>query len=122
MKELVEFDLEGGQVIYAEVDLADSEVGVARATRRSDQVLRSTRESLESAMDVIQPAAEAVMRKIREIPIKPDEVTVEFGVKLSLAAGAIIASTSTEGNFKIAVTWRSDENLEAHSAQLRSSS
>ena len=106
MKKLVEFDLQDGQFIYAEIDVLESEVGVARATRRSDQILRSTKESLDSAIDIVQPAAEAILRKIKNMDVKPDEVTVEFGLKLSLAAGAIIASTSTEGNFKIAITWR----------------
>ena len=36
---------------------------------------------------------------------KPDEVEIEFGVKLNAEAGALIARTGTEGHFQVTVRW-----------------
>jgi hypothetical protein len=36
----------------------------------------------------------------------PDEVAVEFGVKMTVETGAVIAKASTDANFKINLTWK----------------
>jgi NTP-dependent ternary system trypsin peptidase co-occuring protein len=36
----------------------------------------------------------------------PDEIAIEFGVKLSADVGAIIARTGGEANFKISLRWQ----------------
>jgi hypothetical protein len=107
VRELIEFRVENGGVIQAEVDIPDTQGGIARAGRSAEGVLNSTSKSFDAAVQAARPAAEAVMRSIQGMAIKPDEVTVEFGLKLSFQAGAIIAATATEGNFRVLVTWRS---------------
>jgi hypothetical protein len=37
--------------------------------------------------------------------IKPDSVSVEFGIKLSASAGVIAASGGGEADCKISMTW-----------------
>lgn len=48
------------------------------------------------------------MANFREMEVRPDEVQVEFGVKLSAQAGAVIAKTGVEGHLKIKLTWTRD--------------
>jgi Trypsin-co-occurring domain 1 len=36
----------------------------------------------------------------------PDEFTVEFGVKLSAKAAVVIASATTDANFKVTLKWK----------------
>ena len=106
MRELMEFRLENDGVIQAEVDVPDTQVGIARAGRTAEGVINSASKSFDAAVQAARPAAEAVMRSIQGMTIKPDEVAVEFGLKLSFQAGAIITATAAEGNFRILVTWR----------------
>ena len=109
MRELMEFPLEGGGVIQAEVEVSDAQTGIARAGRSAEGVINSASKSFDKAVQAARPAAEAVMRSIQGMAIKPDEVAVEFGLKLSFQTGAIIAATAAEGNFRILVTWRRND-------------
>ena len=36
----------------------------------------------------------------------PDEMTVEFGLRMSAQAGAYIAQASATATFKVTLTWR----------------
>ena len=46
-----------------------------------------------------------IMTQIREAAERPDEVEVEFGVKLSADSNVIIARAGGEANFRIALKW-----------------
>ncbi len=43
---------------------------------------------------------------VRHAAKQPEEIAVEFGVRLSAEAGIILTSTSGEANLKISVKWR----------------
>lgn len=60
---------------------------------------------LDEAINRSLPAASLVMKKLMELPEKPSEVEVSFGLKLSGKVGAIIASTAVEGNFGVKMKW-----------------
>jgi hypothetical protein len=90
MAELAQFPLSGGGVVVVETDAADL------ASRR---VMRGS--SAETAI-----AAEGVLHQLRSLAEPPDEVAVEFGVKMSAETGAVIAKASTEANFKISLSWK----------------
>jgi hypothetical protein len=62
--------------------------------------------SFESALRTVRPAAVAVLDVMRSGVEAPDEVVVEFGVQLSAEAGAIIAASGVQANFKVTLTWR----------------
>lgn len=50
--------------------------------------------------------ATALLEEVRSLAESPDEVGVEFGIKLSGTAGAIIASTAIEAHFKVTLNWK----------------
>jgi hypothetical protein len=45
------------------------------------------------------------MRQLQDLASKPDELGVEFGIKFTAEAGALIAKTALEGNIKISLKW-----------------
>jgi hypothetical protein len=49
--------------------------------------------------------AEVLLAELKELSAKPSELAVEFGIKLSVEAGVIIAKTAVEGNCKITLKW-----------------
>ena len=53
----------------------------------------------------VKPAAEAVLNAFREMNT-PDEINLEFGLKFSAKAGAILASVDGEATFKVALKWK----------------
>lgn len=102
MKHLVEFPLKEGGTTIIEVDEPESE-GTVRAGR--GDVIARAKETLEDALGNVVPAARAIAEHVHKAGNRPDEIDITFGIKLSTAAGAIIASASAEANFNVSLHW-----------------
>jgi NTP-dependent ternary system trypsin peptidase co-occuring protein len=107
MKRLIEFPTEDGGSLLVEVD-DDSRLGAGSTLRGGpgSMVIEKARVTYEEALDKIKGAAETIIIKMKELPHSPDEITVEFGIKLTADIGAILASTSTEAQFTLRLTWK----------------
>lgn len=108
MKRLVEFPLEDGGAIVVEVDGPEPRGGPVRGIR-AGEVIEKAAQTFEAALDKIKPAAAAIITKLRQLGEPPDEVGVEFGIKLSAEAGAVIASAGVEANYRVTLTWKRKE-------------
>jgi hypothetical protein len=102
-KRVVEFSLESGGSILVEVD----EPPKARAVRagREGELAKKITRTFEDALTDVRPAAESIVAQLRNVADPPDAIEVTFGLKLSVQAGAIIASASGEGNFAVKLSW-----------------
>ena len=103
MSQLVRMDLADGGSVLVEVTDTDS----APVTRggRVDDLVTDAGATLESALDQLGPVVKGVVTRLREAADWPDDVTVEFSIKLSADANVIIARTAGEANFKISMHW-----------------
>jgi hypothetical protein len=98
---LVEFKTEDGALVV--VEGVDEESG-ARMVSRGDGPAQAAR-TFESALDGVRAAAESALRVFRDGALKPDSVELEFGVKLSAEAGAVIAKGAAEGHLVVKLNW-----------------
>ena len=105
MRQLVEFPLEEGGVIVVEVDEPEPEGGLVKAARPGEVVAKA-KETFEQALEKIRPAAQVIVKKLRSLADAPDTIEVEFGLKLSAEAGAVVASTAFEANYTVTLTWK----------------
>jgi len=103
VNQLVELDLREGGSVLVEID--DAGGGPVTRGRGSTEVIAKAGKSLEDAVGQIGPAAQAIMTELRKAADWPDEVEVEFAVKLSTDANLIIARTGGEANFRVALKW-----------------
>jgi hypothetical protein len=103
MKQLLEFSLESGGSIVVEVD---QDVAGTVLAARPGEIAAQVKESFESALAPVTPAAEALIARLSGLSERPDEVTVEFGIKLTGTLNAIIASSAGEANISVKLTWR----------------
>jgi Trypsin-co-occurring domain 1 len=101
MGQLLQFESGGGTVL---VEVADDEPGIERAARVDDVVVKA-RGSLESAMDQVRAMANATLVKLEDLARQPEQVEVEFGIRLNAEAGAVIARTQAEGHLQVKLTW-----------------
>ncbi|MFD1934371.1 MULTISPECIES: CU044_2847 family protein [Nonomuraea] len=95
--------LEGGGALYVEVP--DRSQGTRRVSR-TGEVIEASVESLEAALRPIRDAAAATLAAFRES--SPDEVELEFSVKLNAEAGAMIAKTCVEGHIQVRLSWKGE--------------
>jgi len=108
--ELIEFPLEDGSSLWVEVSEATPR-GLTPAAR-GDLPVRAT-QTFEAALEKVRPAAQAIIQKLRSLHDAPDEIEVEFGLKLSAEAGAVIAAGGVEANYKVTLKWKREEKKAA---------
>jgi hypothetical protein len=104
MKRLIEFPLEDSNTILVEVDLPEPESGTMPAGRIEEMPGKAII-TFEAALEKVRPAASAIIAKLRNLADSPDEIGVEFGIKLSAEAGAVVASAGIDANYKVTLKW-----------------
>lgn len=96
----------GGGSLVVEVDDADVPEppdGLALASNRG-KIVATAAISLEEALDQLQPTVRALADRLRAVG--PDEITVQFGVKLGGEMGIMLARGTAEVNFTVSMTWK----------------
>jgi Trypsin-co-occurring domain 1 len=105
MGELVAVPLEDGGVIVVEMDHAQA--GVVKAGRPG-QIVGKAAQTLEAALDSVTPAVQSILAKLR--PVRPHEITVEFGLTLTAEAGAVITKATSGCHLKVTLHWERDDD------------
>jgi hypothetical protein len=114
VERLLQFELDDGAVVV--VAVADDEPGIERAAR-VDGLMIKARVDLASALDQVRVLAETALARLRDLADQPQQVELEFGVRLNAEAGAVIARTQAEGHLQITLTWtQADRAVEATGA------
>ncbi len=106
MAELVQFPLKGGGFLVVEAGPAENSANKVMRGSPAAATIATASDTFESALEKVRDAAESLLHELRQLAQPPDEVAVEFGVKMNAEAGAIIARASAEANFKINLTWK----------------
>nr|WP_245769495.1 CU044_2847 family protein [Streptomyces indicus] len=102
MGEYMEFTTEDGTVVPVDF-AADDEEG-QHLVSGSDGAVRATR-TFEESLSGVRAAAESALRVFRDGSLRPDSVEIEFGVKLTAQAGALIAKSAVEGHLVVKLAW-----------------
>jgi Trypsin-co-occurring domain 1 len=102
VNELVRWETEDGPIV---VEVSTRDPGFSSVSRKPGEVIADAHQHFEEAMARVRAAAVSALRTFRDESLNPDEVCLEFGIKLNAAAGAVIASTSAEGHLAVTLTW-----------------
>ncbi|HEU4629149.1 MAG TPA: CU044_2847 family protein [Gemmatimonadaceae bacterium] len=113
MRQLVEFPLADGGCVVVEVEVPAGQERVVRAARPGELAVKAGR-TFEDALAQVRPMADAVLAKLRALAARPDEVEIEFGLKLSAEAGAILTSAGAEANFQVTLRWTREADAHAN--------
>ena len=111
-RRLVEFPLEDGGSVLVQVEdgATAGGYGSGEVTRswgdREQRVVAQAQQSFEQAVGRVQPAVQALVRRLRSVAERPEEIKVDFGIELSAEVGAFVTGASATGNFTVSMTWR----------------
>ena len=100
MTSLVAVPLDEGGVVVVEMEQPPD--GVVK-TGRAGEIVGQAAQSLEAALDTVTPAARSALAKLRDTG--PQGITLEFGLRLTAEAGAMITKSTGECNFKVTLHW-----------------
>lgn len=81
--------------------------GEEEVSLSSVNVAEKSVEALDNAMRTIKYMAQHAVATVNEleVPSRPTQVEMEFGVKLDVEANAWVAKTRGEGNIIVRLTW-----------------
>ena len=100
MPERIEFMLDSGGTVL--VESPDEGIGTSPAGRVS---LAHAGATLREALEPVTRATSDMLDSLHGLPRLPDEVQIEFGVKLDGTMGALIAAASTGVHLNITLKW-----------------
>lgn len=103
MKYIAEFSLQNGDNVLVEINEMEDE-GRGRVSR-GDRFVKASM-TLEEALDNVKSSAEAVLSKLKTLSELPDEIEVEFGIKLDTEIGAFVASAGLEAHYRVSMKWQ----------------
>lgn len=103
MEIFVEVPLPGGGSLIVEDSSTENVVQAARGRRVGDLV----EESFGSAIDRVTRAAHVVRQRVLAMETPPNDLTVEFAIKLATEIGVVVASSTAEANLRLVMRWGS---------------
>ncbi|MEV5934731.1 CU044_2847 family protein [Streptomyces sp. NPDC093250] len=109
MDGLMQFTTESGAAVV--VEGVEDESG-ARLVSRGGAPAQAAR-TFEGSLEGVRAAAESALRVFRDGSLRPDAVELEFGVKLTAEAGAVIAKGAAEGHLVVKLSWAPGTDPEA---------
>ncbi|MFP3988656.1 CU044_2847 family protein [Streptomyces sp. E11-3] len=92
------------------VEVAEDEPGVVEVSRLGNAVADAA-SSFDEGVDRIRNAAASTLRRLRDMPSRPDEVSLEFGMRFNAEFGAVIAKSQSEAHLTVTMTWRAADSL-----------
>ena len=96
--------LESGEEILLEIESTGRSDDIVRARSGGETVVEAEKTFTE-ALRTALPAAEALVERIQQLGRRPDALEIEFGVRLTAEAGAIIAKAGGEARFAVTLKW-----------------
>ncbi|WP_347110839.1 CU044_2847 family protein [Paenarthrobacter sp. S56] len=108
MTDVLRYEVGSGTVL---VEVEDGSFGVDHPGRNEQGILDVGRR-LEDALAGVRPAAVAALDSMQELA--PENLEIEFGIKLAGDAGAIVSKNVSEGHFIVRITW----SLAGHHSDL----
>lgn len=115
MSKFVEFPLAGGGVIL--IEAADEKKagasGFMRGGEPDGEVADKAQASFEASFEQIRQSADAIISKLSNLSQKPDEVEINFGLRVSAELGQlVVAKAGSDSNYGVTLRWRSEKPKE----------
>lgn len=110
MSNIVKFETENGPV-YVEVTTPRAQKsGVQKAGLKQDakQVIQNATSTFEAALANAFVAANTLVDRAVSLKVQPQELNIEFGLKVSGEMDLFVISGDTEANFAIKIKWVRD--------------
>jgi hypothetical protein len=114
MGRLLEFTTDDGAVVV--VESVEPGTGTRLVGRGDGGPAALASSTFEGALDGVRSAAQSALRVFRDGSLRPDSVELEFGVKLTAEAGAVIAKGAAEGQLVVRLGWSSERQAPGQAA------
>jgi hypothetical protein len=111
MTTYTQIEVNGGKSIWMEIDesahFVDASGEYIKLTSIHDRIAHTFQEAIVGLKESVQVALSELRKDL-----KPDEIEVEFGLKLAGEVGSalfVLAKATTEGSLGIRLMWKNDD-------------
>jgi|SRR6267378_7091025 len=73
-------------------------------------IVEKSAQAVDRAMVTVSALAKKFCATVDSLAVRPTDVTLEFGLKLDIEAGALIARTGVEANMNVTLSWSQRES------------
>jgi hypothetical protein len=102
-KQLIRYEFESGDSILVETQLDEAEPGYARAGL--GDIVSKAPQKLQEAFGPVIRTADIIISQLESLPHRPEEISLEFGIKFSIKGDIILAGGEAEANCKVSLKW-----------------
>ena len=86
--------------------------GVPAASLSPADLTKKSAAALDGAMDTIKTMAQRISALQKEMPHEFTRIEIEFGVKLDIEVGALLAKAGGEASLNVTLTWERPDKAE----------
>ena len=111
MAHYIETFTKDGTSIRIEVD-TDAKlggVGFARQTPSDDVSNEATKDAYNQTLKTIRGCADGVIDTIQSLEALPSTASIDFAIKIDPEAGAMIAKSGADAQFRVSLSWKQAE-------------
>lgn len=110
MADYIETQGKNGTVVRIEVERGGKQTaGFGRSSGEGDATTEATRDSYAQMLGVIQACAGGVVDTLQAMDPTPAAASIDFGIRFDVQAGAMVAKSIGESQFKVSVSWKQPE-------------
>jgi hypothetical protein len=106
----IETQTKDGSTIRIEVaDTSRPSAGFARSTTSTHISTDATKDAYNQLLTTIQYCANGVIETIQNLEALPNAASIDFAVKIDAEAGAMIAKSREDAQFRVSLSWKQAE-------------
>ena len=92
------------------VQVADGQsTGPVMRGRLGELTIDRADQTFETALGTIRTVAQGVLSQLKDLAVRPQVVTVEFGIELTGKAGAMLVAAGASAQLKVGLTWQPEQ-------------
>lgn len=110
MTDYIETKAKDGTTVRIEVEsTAKSGAGFARPSAAAAVTGEATRDAYEQVLATIRACANGMIETLQNLEAAPSAASINFAIKIDAEAGAMVAKSGNEAQFKVALSWKQVE-------------
>ena len=90
--------------------------GFSRPSAPADVSTEAAREAYSQTLDTIRVCANGLIDTIQGLEAPPSTASIDFSIKIDAEAGALVAKSRDEGQFRVSLSWKQAEPEESDSS------
>lgn len=105
-------EVEEGDETFVEAEDADEEDPTGSILVPATSASLPDSKSLTSALEKVKPVVDALTTQAESFSMRPEEITLNLGLKFTANVGVVLAKAGTEGTINVGLKWKLDNKAD----------